>query len=125
MTFTAVQDGYVCKTISTGWVERVPITKRITREIPIHVVLSIEAYHLPGGATEIVGQGVGYADCSDFRCGLVRRIAKQRAADELRDGLADALERIQEGGARLYLSGDTGRVVEILRAAVKIGRAVR
>jgi hypothetical protein len=56
---------------------------------------------------------------------LVRRIAERRAADELRDGLEDALERIQAGGTELYLSGDAGRVVEILRSAVRIGRAVR
>ena len=123
-TSTTVLDGYVWKTISTGWIERVEITRRITREIPIHVVIVITATER-GTETYLVGTATGYADTRDFRCRLVRRIAEQRAATELRIGLADALRRIQDGGTRLYLAGDTREVIAILRSAVKIGRAVR
>jgi hypothetical protein len=123
-TSTAVQDGYVCKTISTGWVEKVQIG-RLTRRIPIHVSVSIRADEAGNGATRIVGTATGYADTSDFRCRLVRAYAERTAASDLREGLEQALLRIQRGGTELYLAGDTGEVILILRSAVQIGRAVR
>ena len=122
---TEISDGRVILTTSTGWVETVQIN-RLTRRIPIHVRIVISARDSGMGVTEITGRATGMADTSEFHCRFVHsRIAEPRAEKELREGLADTLERIEQGGTELYLAGDTGEVIEILRSAVRIGRAVR
>jgi hypothetical protein len=110
----------VVLTTSTGWTERIKITERLTREIPIHVRVFIMAKESEHGTTHISGVATGYADTRDFDCRLVRRIAEQRAADELDSGLADALERIQTGGTELYQHGASD-VLTIVRASINIG----
>jgi hypothetical protein len=92
---------------------------RTTKRIPIYVTITIRATETDG-ATRIVGIGRGTADTSDFACGLVRRIAEKRAADELRTGLADALLRIQEGGERYY-AGGASYVLSIVQSSIDIG----
>ena len=66
----------------------------------------------------------GHADLRAFRCGIVRRIAEQRAADELDAGLADALATIQRGVEGFYAAGASD-VLMVLHEAVKIGKRVR
>lgn len=130
-TTSIYRDGFVSKSFSTGWTERVVIPlpkflqrllkkKAIIREVPIHVTIEIRATET-NGTTRIVGIGRGTADTSDFACGLVRRIAEQRAAAELRNGLAAVLLRIQTEGTRLYFAGDPGEVAKIIQQEVRIG----
>lgn len=101
---TEIADGYVLLTTSTGWIETVKIG-RLTREIPIHVSISIRADETDLRTTRIVGSATGTADTRDFQCRIVRRIAEQRAAAELDSGLTDALLRIQRDGTGFYRGG--------------------
>ena len=115
---TEIADGHVLLTTSTGWTERVKIG-RLTREIPIHVEIRIEATET-GHRTYLVGVAAGRADTSDFRCRVVNRFADKRASDELNSGLAEALLRIQTGGERYY-AGGASDVLTIVRASIRIG----
>jgi hypothetical protein len=119
-TSTEIRDGRVVKTFNASWTERIKIG-RLTREIPIHVQISIRADETDLQSTRLVGTATGTADTRDFDCRLVRRFADKRAADELDSGLADALERIQTGGTELYQHGASD-VLTIVRDAIRIGR---
>jgi hypothetical protein len=116
---TEICDGRVILTTSTGWVERIRITDRITREVPIHATITITARESTS-STRIVGSALATANLSEFRCGLVRRFADKRAAAELDSGLADALLRIERGGTTLYQHGASD-VLSIVRDAIRIG----
>jgi len=118
---TKIEDGHVLLTTATGWVETVQVTGRITRRIPINVRIVIIANESVSG-TVLVGTATGFADTSAFHCPIVRRIAEQRAAAELSSGLAAVLWRIEQGGTELYLAGDAGRLTDVIRMSVRIGR---
>jgi hypothetical protein len=100
-------------------VEHVKVGRSIKR-IPIHVQISINAVE-HAEKTSLTGTARGTADTSDFQCGLVRRIAEQRAGAELREGLRRALWTIQDGGTELYRLGASD-VLSIVRASIDIGR---
>jgi len=128
---TRIADDSVVLTTTTGWTEVVPITKRITRRIPIHVSIEIRAtesgiFGLENRRiTHIRGVAMGAADTREFRCGLIRRIAEQRAADELDIGLAEALRTIDERGTGWYLAAGGDDLVTVLRSVIQIGRRMR
>ena len=117
---TRVVNDQVTLTTSTGWVERVPITGRITREVPINVVVEIRATE-QAGSTTIEGTARGTAGTDAFRCRVVRAIAEDRAGVELATGLERALEQAETGGRDWYASGASD-VLDALRAAIRIGR---
>lgn len=104
-TSTAVSDGSVVKQIDAWWTEVVPVG-RSTREIPIHVSISIRADEVGSGTTRIVGTATGTADTSDFACGLVRRIAERKASETLDRELDRCLVGIQRKGTDLYHGAD-------------------
>jgi len=121
---TRITDEHVTLTTYTGWVETVPIL-RSTKRIPIYVTFRINAFEAAGN-TLLVGTGWGVADCSDFRCGLVRGIADQRAADELRKGIGDALDTVRRTGEGWYSGGaELGTILDRLRDTIELGRKVR
>jgi hypothetical protein len=123
---TEIRDGRVTLTTSTGWVERVPITKGIVRRIPIHVSITIRADETDLQSTRIVGTATGTADTRSFRCGLVRSIADSAASRELDAGLRQALETVQRRGVQWYLGAtELGDVIEILQDGIELGRRLR
>lgn len=103
---TRITDGHVLLTTDAWWVETVQVTRRISRRIPIHVQISIRADETDSRSTRIVGAATGTADTRDFRCGIVRRIAEQRAADTLRTELDRTLVGIQRRGTYYYHGAD-------------------
>jgi hypothetical protein len=140
--YTEIRDGLVTLTTSTAWTETVPITKRITREIPIHVTITITAREsgaiartvgaarsqpdVSASATTIQGRATGTADTRDFRCGLVRSIAARTASSELRDGLGRVLLAAEKAGRGLHASGyDIAPILDGLRAGFELGRGLR
>jgi hypothetical protein len=123
-TTTAVRDGFVRKTFSTDWTEVVPITKRLTREIPIHAQIRITADE-HGETTSIRGTAYGDANTAAFKCGAVRRFADVRAAGELDAGLARALREIETKGRGFYGSGaDIANVLDAMRAGIQLGQRI-
>ena len=116
---TEVRDGRVVKTINASWIERVPITKRLTREVPINVTIVIDATERDS-STLLAGTAYGNASLSAFDCRIVRRIAEKRAAAELREGLAAALLGIERGGTGFYRAGASDALT-IVRASIDIG----
>jgi hypothetical protein len=115
---TQIQDGRVVLTTDAWWTEVVPVG-RGTRRIPIHVQIIIKAIDT-GDRTTIRGFAVGTADTSDFRCGLIRRIAERKAADALRIQLPAALRTIEREGTELYLgSADLGPVLDGIGEAMR------
>ncbi len=119
---TRIANDSVFLTTSTGWTETVQFG-RLTRRIPIHVAIRIEAIE-SAGKTLLVGTATGWANLSSFRCGLVRRIAEQRAAAEFDAGLGRALRTIQREGTDLYQHGASD-VLHIIHEAIQIGKRVR
>lgn len=83
------------------------------KKIPIHVCIRITATE-SGVSTLLVGSAVGRADLSNFRCGLVRRIAARIATAEINRNLADALRRIELAGRNLYAHGAADSVAETI-----------
>ena len=120
---TRIENDHVVLTTSTGWTEVVPITKRITREVPINVAIRIAATE-SGGHTRVVGTAYGAADTRQFKCSLVHRFAERMAGEKLSDGLTVALRTIQTGGERFYAAGASD-VLDAIHRAVKIGKLVR
>jgi hypothetical protein len=118
-TTTTIRNGFVGKTFSTAWTEIVPITKRLTREVPIHVCIVIRATETDG-STRIIGVGRGTADTSDFACRLVRRIAEREAGDELDRGLGRLWLVAETEGRKLYAAGASD-VLDAVRDAIRIG----
>lgn len=120
---TRIQDGHVLLTTSTGWVETVPIG-RLTRRIPIRVTFTITALEIESGSV-LRGLATGTADTGEFRCGIVRRIADQRASNELDSGLAEALGAIQREGIRYYQgAAELAPVLDEMRRAINFGRRI-
>lgn len=102
---TRIENGYVLLTTDAWWTEVVPVG-RLTRRVPIHVVIVITATEHADGSTLLVGTATGTADTSDFSCGIVRRIAERKAAATLNSGLAAALASIQRKGTDWYHGAD-------------------
>jgi len=132
-----VVDDQVTLTTSTGWTERIQLTKRLTREVPISVTITITATEVTrdgagvraaadetAGGTRIRGVIRGTANVSDFRCQVVRGIAENRAGVELDAGLARALLVVKTKGRAYYHAGASD-VLDALRAAIRIGRRMR
>jgi hypothetical protein len=101
---TVIENGSVLLTTDAWWTEVVPVG-RSTRRIPIHVTIRITATE-NGVSTLLVGSATGRADTTDFRCGLVRRIAERQAAEALRVGLAKALFSVESRGREWYFASD-------------------
>jgi hypothetical protein len=117
---TQIQDGRVILTTDAWWVETVPVLGRITRRVPIHVCITIRADEDSNGTTQIVGTVTGTANTSDFRCGLVRRIAERQASETLRIQLPAVLRTIQQRGTDYYLgSADLGPVLDGIGEAMR------
>jgi len=124
-TTTAVSDGRVEKVIDAWWVETVPVTKRITRKVPVHVTIIVAVRESDTG-TRIVGTSLATADLSKFRCSLVRRIAERQAAGQLDAGLRDALAAIERRGRLAYASGsDIADVLDGINLGIKIAGRIR
>jgi hypothetical protein len=129
---TRIIDGELLLTTDVRWVERVKISDRITREIPIHVSIEIRATERAStgdagtAKTYLVGTARGNADTSAFCFRPVRRIADRAACRELDTGLQRALAAIETGGRDYYLAGamsaESSEIVEMLRTAIRIGR---
>jgi len=121
---TVIQDGHVLLTTDAWWVEYVKVG-RSTRRIPIHVTIRITAVENAGN-TVLVGAGWGVADTSAFRCGIVRRIAEQQAAEQLDAGLANALATIERGGRQFYAGGaEIADVLDGINLGIKIAGRIR
>ena len=132
-TATKVTNDHVTKTFTTGWTEvvRIPVPKplqrwlgkEVIRRIPINVAFQITAAET-AGSTVCRGVATGTARTDAFRFGCIRRIAEQRAADELDAGLAEALRTIQTKGEGLYAAGASD-VLRAIHVAFEFGKGWR
>lgn len=118
---TEIRDGLVTLTTDIWWTERVEIG-RLTREIPIHVRLTINAVERVGD-TVLRGDVIGTADTDDFRCDLVRRIAERQAAATLDRELPRVLRAIEQRGRSWYAAGEMPSIVSSIGDGIRaIGR---
>jgi hypothetical protein len=125
---TWITDEHVLLTTSTGWVERVPITSRIVREVPIYVRIRVDATETEGPrcGTRILGTATGRAGLSDFECGIVRSIAARTAAEQLGIGLGRFGLDAETAARRWYAGGnEIGEILDDLQRAINFGRRVR
>jgi hypothetical protein len=118
---TRIENGRVVLTTDAWWTEVVTVGRSV-RRIPIHVRIRIDATEVACGTT-LVGYASGEADTSDFRCGLVRRLAERQAAATLDRELGELLRVAESGGVRLYHGADqvTGLLDGIGEAMRTIG----
>lgn len=123
---TTIQDGRVVLTTDAWWIETVPVTRRISRRVPIHVTITISASERSGPATVLVGTAIGRADTREFQCGIVRRIAERQAADTLNGSLRTALADIERGGRQFYAGGEEiADMLDRIKLGINIGQLLR
>ena len=108
----------VTLTTSTGWVERVPITKRLTREVPISVAIEIAATETAAG-THLRGTARGTADTRAFTCPIVQQFAANRAADTLDLELGRLLATVERRGTAWFHAGEFSPEFDRLRTAIR------
>lgn len=123
---TRIENDRVLLTTDIYWTETVPVTRRITRRVPIYVTIIITGSTDSRGVTTLHGRAVGTADTSAFHCPLVRRIAERKAAETLNGELAAALLKIETTGRGLYAAGELPEIVGRIGAGIRmIGRLRR
>lgn len=107
-----------------SWVETVPITRRITKTIPIAVRFTITASNV-SAAVHIDGLAQGSVDLSGFRCPLIKKVADRKAADKLSGSLSAALLKIDQQGTVWFHSANLPSIIKDIRDTLKIAWRMR